>query len=254
MTTPGVTPWPTDGPEYDRLLHLLEHGALTLAGVIPWSSNYTFLAEAAEGEQAVRVIYKPIRGEQPLWDFPRGTLAKRETAAYAVCRTLGWELVPPTVLRRGPHGRGSVQLFVDVDQNAHFFTFRDDPAFRRNLQALCLFDIITNNADRKGGHCLAAGDGRIVAIDQGLCFHVEDKLRTVIWDFAGEPIPADLAADLARLAADLAQPDGSAPKTLAALLYRGEIAALAARTAALLAAGRFPTPPEDRRPYPWPLV
>ncbi len=254
MTTPAVAPWPTDGPEYARLLCLLEHGKLTLAGVIPWSSNYTFLAEAAEDEQAVRVIYKPIRGEQPLWDFPRGTLAKREAAAYAVCRMLGWELVPPTVLRAGPHGRGSVQLFVDVDQNAHFFTFRSDPTFRHNLQALCLFDIITNNADRKGGHCLAAGNGCIVAIDQGLCFHVEDKLRTVIWDFAGEPIPADLAADLARLSADLAQPDSGAPKALAALLYRGEIVALAARTAALLAAGRFPAPPEDRRPYPWPLV
>lgn len=249
-----VVPWPTGGTETDALLALLGQGELTLAGVMPWSSNYTFLGTVRDGEHATQVIYKPIRGERPLWDFPRGTLAKRETAAYVVCRALGWDFVPPTVLRGGPHGRGSVQLFVDVDQDAHFFTFRENPAYHHSLRALCLFDIITNNADRKGGHCLAAGDGCVVAIDQGLCFHVDPKLRTVIWDFAGEPIPVDLVADLDRLVVELAQPESPTGQALAALLYRGELAALARRAAELLAAGRFPNPPEDRRPYPWPLV
>jgi uncharacterized repeat protein (TIGR03843 family) len=200
------------------------------------------------------VVYKPTRGEQPLWDFPRNTLAKREVAAYVVCRALGWDLVPPTVLRAGPHGRGSVQLFVGVDQDANFFTFRDEPTFRHALQTLALFDVITNNADRKGGHCLRAGDGCIVAIDQGLCFHVEDKLRTVIWDFAGEPIPADLAADLGRLAADLEDADSDTVRALARLLDAGELAVFRRRIAAALDAGFYPDPPEDRRPYPWPLV
>lgn len=238
----------------DAILALLSKGELTLSGLIPWSSNYTFLGTVTAGERSAQVIYKPIRGERPLWDFPRGTLAKRETAAYVVCRALGWDFVPPTVLRRGPHGAGSVQLFMDVDQNAHFFTFRDDPAFRQNLQALCLFDIVTNNADRKGGHCLAASPGRIVAIDQGLCFHVEDKLRTVIWDFAGEPIPADLTAALGHLVAELAGPESALVAALTPLLTRGEIARTRQRGEELLDAGHFPFPPEDRRPYPWPLV
>ena len=249
-----TVPWPTDDRENARLLALLSTGELTLTGLIPWSSNYTFLGEVSLEDESAAVVYKPIRGEQPLFDFPRNTLAKREVAAYLVCRALGWHLVPPTVLRTGPHGRGSVQLFLNVDQEAHFFTFRDDPAFRRALQALVLFDLIANNADRKGGHCLRAGDGCIIAIDQGLCFHVQDKLRTVVWEFAGEPLPADLTADLQRLEGDLADAAGNTRRALAPLLDAGEMAALRRRVTAALAAGKFPDPPEDRRPYPWPLV
>jgi len=251
---PHAVPWPARGSESHRLLDLLGKGELTLAGLIPWSSNYTFLGEVSLGDESAPVVYKPIRGEQPLFDFPRNTLAKREVAAYVVCRALGWDLVPPSVLRPGPHGRGSVQLFVNVDQDAHYFTFRDDPAFSHVLRALALFDLIANNADRKGGHCLRAGDGCIIAIDQGLCFHVHDKLRTVIWDFAGEPIPADLAADLKRLEEDLADAAGETCRALAGLLDAGEIAALHRRVAGALASGMFPAPPDDRRPYPWPLV
>lgn len=247
-------PWPTDGPENDRLLTLLAEGQMTLIGLMPWSSNYTFLGKVSKGEAAAQVIYKPARGERPLWDFPRGTLGKREVAAYLVSRALGWHFVPPAVLRSGPHGRGSVQLFVAVDQDAHYFTFREEPAFRHSLQALCLFDVITNNADRKSGHCLRLAEGCILAIDQALCFNVEEKLRTVIWDFAGEPLPADLEADLARLAETLRQPDSPLIAALSELLYNGEIAALRRRVEALLAQGRFPDPPEDRRAYPWPLV
>ena len=259
--TPAVTDtlalssprWPSaegDG----RVVELLRQGTLTLAGLLPWSSNYTFLGQVTAGQASVPVVYKPSRGERPLWDFPAGTLAGREVAAYVISAALGWHLAPPTVLRKGPHGRGSVQLFVDVNQDAHFFTFRDDPVYRRSLQALALFDVIANNADRKGGHCLAAADGGVVAIDQGLCFHVEPKLRTVIWDFAGDPIPPDLAADLRLLAADLTAADSVTMTQLAALLAPAEIAALQTRLAALLAQGCFPDPPEDRRPYPWPLV
>jgi hypothetical protein len=241
-------------PAEESLLELLRDGTLALEGLMPWSSNYTFLGHIGNGPERTVVIYKPIRGEQPLWDFPRGTLARRETAAYLVSRALGWNLVPPTVLRRGPHGLGSVQLFADADQDAHFFTFQQDLAFRRVLQALALFDVVCNNADRKAGHCLAAGPGRIVAIDQGLCFNAEPKLRTVIWDFAGAPIPADLAADLKQLQRVFNDPKAAALADLTELLNRGEIASLRRRLAELIEEGTFPTPPEDRRPYPWPLV
>ena len=232
----------------------LQQGSAQLQGQFVRGSNYTFLGEVSRGDESAPVVYKPIRGERPLFDFPRNTLAKREVAAFVVSRALGWDLVPPTVLRTGPHGRGSVQIFVNVDQDAHFFTFRDDPAFSHVLRSLALFDLIANNADRKGGHCLRAGDACIIAIDHGLCFHVHDKLRTVIWDSAGEPIPADLAAELKRLEEDLADGAGETCRVLAGLLDAGEIAALRRRVAGALASGTFPAPPEDRRPYPWPLV
>lgn len=254
MSRPAAPLQPPFHPAEESLLALLRDGTLTLEGLMPWSSNYTFLGRIGNGPERTVVIYKPIRGEQPLWDFPRGTLARRETAAYQVSRALRWNLVPPTVLRRGPHGLGSVQLFAEADQDAHYFTFQKDPAFRRVLQALALFDVLCNNADRKAGHCLAAGPGRIVAIDQGLCFNAEPKLRTVIWDFAGEPIPADLAADLKQFQRALLAPQSDLVADLAELLSRGEIASLRHRLAELLEEGTFPAPPEDRRPYPWPLV
>jgi len=236
------------------LLALLEEGRLTLEGLLPWSSNYTFLGNVARETTRREVVYKPMRGERPLWDFPRGSLAKREVAAYVVCGALGWKLVPPTVLRDGPHGPGSVQLFVDADQESHFFTFHEERAFRHVLQSLALFDIVANNADRKGGHCLRAGPGSVVAIDQGLCFNSEPKLRTVVWDFAGENIPSDLTRDLRALEGQLADPVGPLAGQLGALLSVLEISAMRNRLEALLAGGCFPNPPEDRRPYPWPLV
>lgn len=250
-----MVPWLADAAETDALLDLLTKGKLVLDGLIPWSSNYTFLGSVSDASgKSLRIVYKPIRGERPLWDFPRGSLAKREVAAYVVCRCLGWSFVPPTILRGGPHGRGSVQLFVECDQDAHFFTFREEPALVHSLQALALFDIITNNADRKGGHCLRAGNSCIVAIDQGLCFHVEPKLRTVIWDFAGEAIPPDLSDDLRRLKAALHAPESTTLAQLGELLHDTEILAIQQRIDALLDADHFPFPPEDRRAYPWPLI
>jgi uncharacterized repeat protein (TIGR03843 family) len=245
-------PW--RGPAAERVVQLLNAGSLTLHGLLPWSSNYTFLGEVSDDERRALVVYKPSRGERPLSDFQSGTLAKRETAAYLLSRDLTWDLVPPTVVRRGPYGPGSVQLFVDADQNAHFFTLREDPAYRSALQALVLFDVIANNADRKGGHCLSLGSGRIVAIDHGLCFSAEPKIRTVIWDFVGEPIPIRFASDLSRIHAELARSDSDLVSQLRRLLSGLELAALRERTARLVASGCFPEPPTDRRPYPWPLV
>jgi hypothetical protein len=242
------------GPSGQRIVQLLREGSLTLHGLLPWSSNYTFLGEVSGSEGKAYAVYKPSRGERPLWDFPRGSLAKREAAAYILSRALNWDLVPPTVVRRGPHGPGSVQLFVNADQDAHFFSFRDDPAYRSALQALALFDVVANNADRKGGHCLSLGAGCVVAIDQGLCFSVEPKLRTVIWDFVGEPIPASLASDLERVQAELRSAGGPLVADLGRLLSRSELGALLQRIESLLEAGCFPEPLPDRRPYPWPLV
>jgi uncharacterized repeat protein (TIGR03843 family) len=245
---------PSDPREVAELLALLSEGAMTLKGLLPWSSNYTFLGRVSGREASAPVVYKPIRGERPLWDFPRGTLAKRETAAYVVSRELRWNLVPTTVLRDGPHGPGSVQLFVTADQDDHFFTFHEEPQFRRALQSLALFDTISNNADRKGGHCLRTGDGEVVAIDQGLCFNVEPKLRTVIWDFAGEEIPPDLLRDLRRLEARAADPNSTVMRELRDLLSASELRALRSRISVLTASGCFPDPPEDRRAYPWPPI
>ncbi|MCU0504038.1 MAG: SCO1664 family protein [Anaerolineae bacterium] len=249
MNQPHSTLQPPFHPAEDALLALMREGTLALEGLIPWSSNYTFLARIGEGPTPTPVVYKPIRGEQPLWDFPRGTLARRETASYLVSRALRWNLVPPTVLRRGPHGLGSVQLYVEVDQDAHYFTFQNESAYRDVLMAVALFDVIANNADRKAGHCLAIEPGRVLAIDQGLCFHVEGKLRTVIWDFAASLIP-----DLRRMQAELANDQDALTVNLTSLLSQAEIAALRRRLSQLLKSNRYPDPPEDRRPYPWPLV
>lgn len=243
------------GPVADASsIYLLEHGTLALDGLLPWGSNYTFLGRVVEEQREARVVYKPVRGERPLWDFPHGTLAQREVAAYVVCEALGWKFVPPTVLREGPHGLGSVQLFMEVDQDAHFFTFREDMSFRSSLQALALFDIVVNNADRKGGHCLRMGGDCICAIDHGVCFNAQPKLRTVIWDFAGQEIPPEFREDLCRFQVELANTLSPLVQKLGVLLSREEIAALRARASALIEDGEFPEPPENRRPFPWPLV
>ena len=168
---------------------------------MPDSSNAALLVRCHAGEDSCIAVYKPMRGETPLWDFPDGTLHRREVAAFALARALGWPRVPPTVLRDGPYGPGSVQLFVPFDPQHHFFTLEMDHAdvFRR----VALFDIAANNADRKGGHCLLDADGNVWLIDHGVCFAVEPKLRTVIWTFVGEPLPDDAVADLARVHAEL---------------------------------------------------
>jgi uncharacterized repeat protein (TIGR03843 family) len=228
-------------------LTLLVEGEVELQGRMPWSSNSTFLATVCGGDQVMQAIYKPHRGERPLWDFPDG-LYRREVAAYVLSEELGWRLVPETILRdEAPFGIGSLQRFVEADFEQHYFTLlENDPATHDALKAMCAFDIVANNADRKGGHCLIDSDRHVWGIDHGLCFHTEPKLRTVIWDFAGDPVPDHLLTDLERLASHV-------PESFNTLLSPDEITAMARRARALVRKGRFPGPGSNR-PYPWPLV
>jgi uncharacterized repeat protein (TIGR03843 family) len=230
---------------------LLTGGSIEVLGRIPWASNTTLLARACDtgGERSGVVIYKPARGERPLWDFPPG-LYRRELAAWVVSEALGWNLVPLTVIRDGPLGVGSVQLFVEAEQDVTAFDLvaSQHPA----MLAVAAFDVVVNNADRKGGHTLLAPDGHVWAIDHGVCFHTEPKLRTVVWDYAGRPVPEDLLDDLRRLATDL---DGGRGRTreLLELLEPAEVRAIGRRAADLIGTGVYPAPDGDR-PYPWPLV
>lgn len=227
----------------------LAHGELALLGVLPESSNYAFLARAKGEPEDLLVVYKPQRGEAPLWDFPEGTLHQREAAAYVVSRELGWPNVPPTLVRDGPHGVGSVQLFVDFDPAEHFFTMEVERA--AEFRKVAVFDLVINNADRKGGHCLLAPDGTIWLIDHGVCFNEEPKLRTVIWTFIDEPIEPALLADVERFASALAR--GPVREELSALLSPAELDAMTARAREVIAAGTYPEPGPGR-PFPWPPV
>ena len=231
------------------ILDLLETGDVEVLGLIPYSSNYTFLARVTKGETEAHAVYKPIRGERPLWDFPDGTLAAREVAAFLVSEAGGWGLVPPTVLRDdAPLGAGSLQFFIDHDPERHFFVLVEER--EKDFTAFAAFDAVINNADRKGGHVLEARDARLWAVDHGLSFHVEPKLRTVIWEFAEQPFEPALAATLASTEARLESDLG---EKLAHLLSAEEAAATLDRVRRLRATGHFPTPETDR-PLPWPLV
>ena len=231
---------------HEHLLRFLREGAITVQGRMPWSSNATFLVEVACDGETTHAVYKPVRGERPLWDFPPG-LGKRETAAWELSQALGWDVVPPTVLRDGPLGEGSVQHFIDADFEQHYFTLLEDEAYHPQLRTLAAFDIIANNTDRKGGHCLLAGDGRIYGIDHGLAFHEDFKLRTVIWDFGGEPVPEDLLSDVRAML------DRGLPASFDDLLTPVECRALAFRAEMLIETGAFPVDQSGRQ-YPWPLV
>jgi hypothetical protein len=239
-----------NGMDEERALNLLAEGELTLEGQFVRGSNYTFLGSIRHEGEETKVVYKPTRGENPLWDFPTGTLAKRETAAYLTSRYLGWNLVPPTLYRRKqlPLGPGMVQLFVEHDPRFHYFNFPDE--IRARLKIVAVFDLLINNADRKGSHVLLGMDGRLWCIDHGICFHHEDKLRTVIWDFAGEPIPAELLADLESLTATATEYSLAMKKYLRA----SEIRAVLARAEGMIQWGAFRTPGTDRRMYPYPPV
>lgn len=240
--------------EFDNLeaiTRTLNTGEISVVGQVAWGSNFTFLVQVEGDRGQIPAIYKPARGEQPLWDFPHGSLADREVAAYLVSQVLGWELVPPTVLREdAPAGPGSLQLFIDVDPDRHYFTFSQKEKGR--LQATALFDIIINNADRKSGHILLGEDDHLWLIDHGLCFHDEEKLRTVIWDFAGEPIPDNLL-ERARLLLDQLNSEKDVHDDLSRLLSRDELINFRERIDRILRSPVFPSPGPGRS-YPWPLV
>ncbi len=233
-----------------QTLALLAQGEMEIASLVPWSSNYTFLVTIRAGARTIQAIYKPSRGERPLWDFPDGTLAKREVAAYLVSAALGWPNIPPSVLRAGPEGEGVVQLFIETVDEQHFFTLRQ--THRDEMKRIAVFDAAINNTDRKGGHILLGMDGCIWCIDHGVTFHEYPKLRTVVWDFTEQPIPPDILQDLCDLQARLARADESLTVSLAELLSRRELRALRQRIDALIATGTFPQPPEDWPPVPWP--
>jgi hypothetical protein len=234
------------------ILEALQKGDLTLQGQFLQGSNYTFLAQIDCSGQQFPVVYKPTRGEQPLWDFPTGTLAKREVVAFKISEALGWDLVPPTVYRRvGPLGPGSVQQYIEHDATYHYFNFEADD--KERLRPVILFDSLVNNADRKASHVLVDAHGHIWLIDHGLCFHTEDKLRTVIWDYAGDPIPEALREDVRRFLASLC-PGSDLLQDLAHMLKDDEVIAMANRANRLIDNGCFPMPPTDRRVYPWPPV
>ena len=234
------------------ILGSLQNGDFDVEGQFMWGSNYTFLVNIQHAEQKLKGVYKPTRGEQPLWDFPSDSLAGREVAAYLLSQELDWNLVPPTVYRaEGPAGSGSLQLHVEHDPEYHYFNFSDE--HRQKLRIVALFDILMNNADRKGGHVLVDPEDHIWLIDHGICFHHQYKLRTVIWDFVGEPLPEELCADLNDFLPKLS--DGSDfAKKLEEYLLEHEIRALAARAELLLEEGVFPRPRNNDRAYPWPAV
>jgi hypothetical protein len=236
--------------ELERVMQLLAAGEVELQAQLPWSSNYSFLVDVKDEELTCLAVYKPQRGERPLWDFPDGTLCLREYAAYVVSEALGWGLVPPTVLREGPYGLGSVQLYVDADPDEHFFNLRDDCP--TEFQRVALFDVMINNADRKGGHCLRDRHGHIWCIDHGLTFNSQPKLRTVIWDYAGQLIPPDMSDDLRAFRTRLANRNGLY-SALQSLLSPREIGTLQRRLDLLLETGCFPQPGSGRN-VPWPLV
>lgn len=230
---------------------LLNDGEIEVLGLLPYSSNYVFLTKVKQDDAEVLAVYKPSRGERPLWDFPPGTLGHREVAAFLVSESAGFNFVPPTVLRRdGPMGQGSLQLFVDHDPERHFFVLMQEGPER--FAEFAAFDAIINNADRKGGHVLEDAGGRLWGVDHGLSFHVHSKLRTVIWAFADEPIGKELRTKLEVLGEALAREDDLGGE-LSRLLSSAEAAATLARLESLLIDNRFP-PPGDERPLPWPLV
>jgi uncharacterized repeat protein (TIGR03843 family) len=234
------------GTSGTETLERLAHGEITMRGRMPRSSNATYLVEVASGPAPLLAVYKPGRGERPLWDFPPG-LFRREVAAWALSRALGWNLVPPTVLRAGPLGEGSLQEFVPADFAEHYFTLREAEYHRERLQQICVFDLLANNADRKSGHCLLGPDGQVWAIDNALTFHSEPKLRTVIWDFGGQAIPEPILDTVRQLRRT------GLPPALTDLLAPAEQHALLMRARALVKAGRFPEDDGGYR-YPWPLV
>lgn len=228
----------------ETLRTAIECGMYEIKGQFTFGSNYTFLVTVNHEGSEYPAVYKPLRGEQPLWDFPENSLAGREVAAYLVSEYLGFQIVPFTTLRQdGPFGAGSLQQYIEYDPEYHYFSFSEED--RQLLKPVVLFDVLCNNADRKGSHVFFENrTHKLYAIDHGICFHEDDKLRTVLWDFSGQKIPQELLAPLAGIKNLL--------PSLEPYLTRYELSALSARAEAILKKGTFPRQPRDRRALPWP--
>ena len=236
------------GPDREATLRLLEHGELTVQGRVVAASNATFIGTVRDGDATATCIYKPVRGERPLDDFPDGSLWKRERAAYLVSEASGWDIVPPTATRHdGPFGAGMVQLWIDVDLDADVWRMVNEPDER--LRRIALFDAAVNNADRKGGHLLPAAGGHIYGVDHGICFAVEPKLRTILWDWRGEPIAPEELDVLRSLRAKL---EGPLCEALRRLLSAAELRGVNARVDRLIRTKVFPHPDPYRMAVPWP--
>ncbi|WP_405402467.1 SCO1664 family protein [Streptomyces sp. NBC_01104] len=264
-----------------ELITLLGKGQLTVLGQVRGASNAVLYCSVAHEGDQVHCVYKPVAGEQPLWDFPDGTLAQREVAAYEVSEATGWGLVPPTVLRDGPYGQGMCQLWIEAagtdgddpgllalvedeepgegwkpvvraevgEGRTALLVHADDPRLRR----LAVLDAVINNGDRKGGHLLPAPDGRLYGIDHGVTFNADDKLRTLLWGWAGEALPAEAVEVLDRLAAEL-EPGAPLVTRLGELITAAEIEALRARVAGLRGTGLHREPSGEWPSIPWPPV
>ncbi|OQR61967.1 phosphatidylinositol kinase [Streptomyces maremycinicus] len=256
---------------------LLARGELTVRGRIRDASNAALYCTVAHEGREAACVYKPVAGERPLWDFLDGTLAQREVAAYEVSEATGWGLVPPTVLRDGPYGEGMCQLWIETAPEAELLALVDGeepgPGWRaigfaeagegrtallvhaddERLRRLAVLDAVINNADRKGGHLLPTADGRLYGIDHGVTFNAENKLRTLLWGWAGEPLTGE-AVDVLKGLRGALEPDGRLALTLAALLTPAEVDATRARAEALLAAGKHPEPSGEWPAIPWPPV
>ncbi|MFE9370692.1 SCO1664 family protein [Streptomyces sp. NPDC006711] len=257
---------------------LLARGELTVLGRIREASNAVLYCSVAYGDESAHCVYKPVAGERPLWDFPDGTLAQREVAAYEVSRATGWDLVPPTVLREGPYGEGMVQLWIEpVEGDSGLLALVEDEepaegwkavalaevgegrtallvhADDERLRRLAVLDAVINNGDRKGGHLLPAPGGRLYGIDHGVTFNVDDKLRTLLWGWAGEPLTSEAVGALKGLAEAL-RPRGVLAVRLASLITEVELDAVRARVAALLSTGLHPAPSGEWPAIPWPPV
>ena len=228
------------------LLKHLTEGELTVSGRLVDASNATLFGQCTFNKVEIPVIYKPIAGERPLWDFPDGNLAKRERAAFLISELGSWNLVPLTILREGPFGEGMVQLWIDLDESIELADFysSDDP----RLRAMAIFDAVINNSDRKIGHLLPTQDGALFGCDHGVTFHEEDKLRTVLWRWAGQRLSSDEIEQLTELRSTLA----IEMATLTALVTENEFAALMKRVNRLIETGTFPEPSDDWPAVPWP--
>jgi uncharacterized repeat protein (TIGR03843 family) len=228
----------------DQLRTAIQCGDYELKGQFTFGSNYTFLVSVHYEGKDYPAVYKPLQGEQPLWDFPENSLAGREVAAYLVSEALGFHIVPFTTLRDdGPYGAGSLQQYIDYDPEYHYFSFSEED--KQLLKPIVLFDMLCNNADRKGSHVFFEnGTHKLYAIDHGICFHEDDKLRTVLWDFSGQKIPHDLLACLSLSRGLLSD--------LERYLSPRELSALRARADSIVKKGVFPRQPRDRRAMPWP--